>query len=389
MHPRRICIVAPYAGPVLLEDWDRRYSGGAEVQQVMLAGTLADRGHEVSFIIQDAGAEPAFVCRNIRVLAFRSPHIMPGANAFVKCARLWKLLLRIRPEVIYQRMADWTTGVCAAYARRFDAVLIHAVASDRDVSATEPMDGNWWQARLYYWGLRRASLVLAQHTGQAESLARDFAVDSEVFPSVYMDCDETRDDCRSGVIWIAMMRPNKRPELLLELARRLPDVPFTMIGGAEGDPASRRYFNAIQDAARGVPNVRFLGFQSPAQIDHELQKAFLLVSTTQPKREGLPVVFLQAWRAAVPAVGFSAPGLDEVLAETGWAVETMDEFTRLVARVRDEPALFASRGRQARQYFRQHHAMSVVIPRFETLIERALSAHRSSRLSAPVAESLA
>ncbi len=378
---RRICVVGSCAGPVLFEDWDRRYTGGAEVQQVLLARALADRGHDVSFIIQSPDRPPTLTTQGIRVYAYRAPRLAPGVNAFVKCARLWRLLSRIQPEIIYQRMADWTTGVCAAYAQQHGIALFHAVASDRDVHVDEEMDGNWWQSKLYSWGLRRASVVLAQHRGQWESLRSGFGIDAQVFPSVYADAPVEADRERAGVYWVSMIRPNKRPEFLLELARRLPDVPFVLVGGPEGDAESRYYYDRIAACASEIPNVRFTGFLSPTQVDAELSRAALLVSTTQPRREGLPVSFLQAWRQAVPTVGFAAAGLDDALQQTGWSVRNPDELAEVVRSVYADPQRRRARGLQARRYFSEHHAMSVVIPKFE-----ALMGHTLTRLGNGVAQ---
>jgi glycosyltransferase involved in cell wall biosynthesis len=376
----RVCIVAPYAGSMLLENWEEQYAGGAEIQQVLLARELAHRGHEVSFVIQD-GTRPAILeVDGITVYRYSPARIASGVNGFLKCRRLWRVLCAIRPRIIYQRMADWQTGVCAAAALRVGAVFVHAVASDRDVIPGERTDCNAWQRWMYGWGLRRATAVFAQHRRQMEAIQNRYNRNVRVFPSLYLPVCSTGESERSGVYWIAMLRPQKRPGLLLEMARRVPQWPFFIIGGLENDSSTaREFYDNVAAEACQLPNVHILGFQSPEQIDDILGSAALLVNTSPPGDEGFPVTYLQAWRQAVPTIGFASAGRDEVLRRCGWSVTDADEFARLLRYLRAEPDLLRERGMGAREYYCSHHAPSVVIPQFERFVQQALRRNSKGR----------
>ncbi len=374
----RICIVGPYAGSMLLQRWSDKYAGGAEMQQVLLARELARRGHEVSFVIQEAEGPETREVDGITVYRYPPAHVFSGVNAGIKCQRLWRTLMKIRPEIIYQRMADWTTGVCAAAARPIGAIFIHAVASDQDVIKDEWRSGNAWQGWMYCWGLRRANLILAQHPGQLANLRDGFRLESRVFPSVYLSAPAEGAFPRDGVYWVAMTREAKRPRLFFELARRLPELRFTMIGGPDGGPQTHRYFQELVQEASALANLQLLGFQTPWEIDQELKRAVALVSTSPSGGEGLPVTYLQAWRQGVPTIGFSSPGSGKIPAECGWAVRHLDEVVELLQHTKADPGRFTARGRLAREHFQKNHAVDVVIPRFERMMDEAL-ARRSVR----------
>ena len=98
------------------------------------------------------------------------------------------------------------------------------------------------------------------------------------------------------------MQPGKRPELLLELARRLPQRRFVMIGGAGsgGLLAPRGYFERIRDQAAALPNVEFKGFLPFEQADAWFDHARVFVNTS--RFEGMPNTFLQAWARGVPTL---------------------------------------------------------------------------------------
>ena len=373
----RICIVGLTAAPILLRRWLQNVAGGAEMQQVLLARELARRGHEVSFIVQHPDLPAEQSIDGLHVYCMRPARLITGLNAAVKSRRLYRLLMRIEPTVIYQRMAEWSTGVCAAAARRFGAVFIHALASDRDVSSTRSIDGNLWQLYMHRWGLRRAAKVLVQHAGQAEDLRRNFSLEGHIFPSVYHAAPPQSAAQRNGIYWIAALRPKKRPQLLLELARRLPELPFVMIGGPGSKPEGKALYERIAAEAERLPNVSFLGFHPPDEIDDRLAGAALLVNTSE--YEGLPVTFLQAWRQSVPTIGFEACGRDGILDHCGWRVDSLNQMADLIRTLTADPNQTHQRGHQAREYFTQHHALDVIVPRFEALIDKTVAAESIRR----------
>ncbi len=100
------------------------------------------------------------------------------------------------------------------------------------------------------------------------------------------------------VLWIANLKPLKRPEVMVQIARDLAahEIQFKVIG--------RRTANAWCDAVvRDIshePNMEYLGEIELELVNTELERAHLLINTSA--YEGLPNTFIQAWLREVPTV---------------------------------------------------------------------------------------
>src|SRR4029453_7311730 len=134
-------------------------------------------------------------------------------------------------------------------------------ASDSDC---EPEHGRirlWRDRRLFDYGLKRADLVAVQTQVQAQMLRNNHDPGSS---QVNMLVETPRrsglaDDKDIDVLWMSNLRALKRPELVLELARQLPQVHFTLAGGAMPHPSGRTYYDDVKAAAAQLPNVTLPG----------------------------------------------------------------------------------------------------------------------------------
>lgn len=102
--------------------------------------------------------------------------------------------------------------------------------------------------------------------------------------------------------FVGRLVPVKRPELFLELLASLPRMQGVLLGGGSRFPALRtpanvRFFGAVQR-----PEAYLKGFD-----------ALILCS----RREGCPLVALEAFAAGVPVIGFDVPGVRDALREWG------------------------------------------------------------------------
>src|SRR5690606_29104132 len=121
-----------------------------------------------------------------------------------------------------------TGWFCRSAGRSF----IFRVASDSDCEREHGRIRFWRDRKLYAYGLRRADLVAAQTEHQARLLRENHGIESHV---INMMVESPRGEPGTGkdidVLWVSNLRPLKRPELALELARQLPQVKFAIVGG--------------------------------------------------------------------------------------------------------------------------------------------------------------
>jgi glycosyltransferase involved in cell wall biosynthesis len=104
------------------------------------------------------------------------------------------------------------------------------------------------------------------------------------------------------VLCASRLEHYKGIHLLIEAARRLPDVDVTIVGDG-GDRAS------LEKIALGVPNVRFTGFRPNVQEFYESADIFVMPSLGP---EGLPMTSLEAMAYGLPCIFSDLPVHHEI-----------------------------------------------------------------------------
>jgi glycosyltransferase involved in cell wall biosynthesis len=205
----------------------------------------------------------------------------------------------------------------------------------------------WRDKRLYRFGLRHADLVLAQTPEQQAALLKNFRRASRVVSSL-TDVGGRRPSFaeRAGVLWVGNMRPLKRPALLLEAARRLPELEFHIIGGPM--PGAERFYASIREEALQVANVRFHGPVPYHDIGQFYERCRVFVGTSEI--EGFPNTYLQAWSRGTPVAAFLDP--EQLIAHNGMgrAVSTVSELCEAIVTLNRDARAWESASQRSREY---------------------------------------
>ena len=355
-----LCFVNPHGWPVFSGDRSIPVIGGAEVQQAILARLLAADGYRVSMICNDFGQpDPAQVDGVTVRRSYRSSSGIPVLRFLhPRLTTMWKRLVEVDADVYYYRAASMWVGVLAEYCRRYGKRLIYAGASDKDF--VPDIGGQIRYARdrwLYRRGLAAADAIVAQNKAQQQDVRTHLGREAVLIPSVYEVPKGRKAQIQDCVLWVGTIHDGKRPEMLLELAKRLPHLPFVMIGGPQvGQPA---LFEEIRARAAALPNVDFRGFVPLAEIDPWFDRARVLVNTS--RFEGMPNVFLQAWARGVPTVATVDVGVAEHRI-AGEPEALAAELQKLYAEPR-------AQGEACRAYFERTHSSAEVLERYARLID--------------------
>jgi len=368
-----ICFVAPNAYPLLAERDEMDVVGGAELQQVLLAKGLAMRGYQVKMICLDYGQPEAETISGVSVIrAHRHTSgwpvlrfIYPRLTSILRCLR------EADADIYYSRAASHLTGVIAWYCRRRSKMAIFAGAGDPDFDLRTSRLRFRRDSWLHEYGIRHSHMLIAQNEEQCRRCKLNFGRVPEVVRNCYPEPELRNREPGETVLWVGTIRRLKRPEIFLELARRLPDVPFRMIGGP--DPWDRAFFSRIEQEAKSIVNLDFRGFVPYREIDEYFDRARIIINTSES--EGFPNTFLQAWSRGVPSVSFVDCGArygDELVGEV--AVD-LPEMTKYVTRLLEDDEYWSSRGRLCRSYYAEHHTPSSVLDSYEALF-LALEANR-------------
>ena len=277
---------------------------------------------------------------------------------------LWRTLARVDADVYYQRTADVITAVMAHYCRRKGRKSIYSGASDVDFLPGHEDIRFTRDKKLFEWGVRRVDRIVTQNDVQQKQLFDNYGIEGAVIPSCYVPPAGARADAAGYVLWTASVRPSKRAELALEIARRLPNYRFVIIGGPDPDRKSQQYYASLVEAATALPNVEMKGFVPFAQAEGWFNGARLVLNTSL--YEGFPNTFLQAWSRGVPTLAFIDTGSRMPDGQPVYdAVQDVSEASWKVERLMRDDALWREASRRVNTYYRDNHSIDATIDRYE------------------------
>jgi glycosyltransferase involved in cell wall biosynthesis len=363
------CFVGLANLSVLAREYGGLGVGGAELQQTLLARALAAQGYSVSMVVADHGQPDGAVWDGIKTYkAYRPQGGLPGLR-FIhpRWTGLWSALTRAGADIYYVSCAGALLGQVVLFTRLYGGKVIFRVASNSDCDPATLLIRHWRDKRLYRYGLRHADLVLAQTPEQQQALLKNFRRTSRVVASV-TDVAGLRPPFaeRAGVLWVGNMRPLKRPSLLLEAARRLPQLQFHIIGGPM--PGAESFFTAIREEARQVANVRFHGPVPYHEVGKFFERSRVLVGTSEV--EGFPNSYLQAWARGTPVTAFLDP--EQLIARNGMgrAVSTVSELCEAILTLSSDARAWEIASQRSQEYMDERFNLArMIAPYAEAVAE--------------------
>ena len=319
-------------------------------------------------VTQDEGQTDGQVHQG--VLALRSYRVhagLPGLRFFwPRITRVWAAMRRADASTYCQRTSDSFTGVVAAFCRRYRRRFVFSVGANEDCLSSLPNCSTWRERSFYLYGLGHADVIVVQTPWQREALARTFGRRSVLIRSAAPDPGEPSlppPDGRPRLLWAGRLAPQKRPELLLEVARRCPAADFDVVGST-ADTERRR---TVEKAAAGIRNVRLHGFVPHRELATFYSRARALVSTSVS--EGFPNTFLEAWSRGRPVVTTTDPG-DVVRDERiGLVANDVDGLAAAVRQVTDRNEEWAGMASRARAYYLREHRPERILDDYESLLQ--------------------
>ena len=362
----RICIVGLKCYDLLSGAKTPRYIGGIENQLVLLARGLVAQGFAVSFVTFDHGQPDGIEHGGIRVYkAFAGEAGIPGFRFLhPRWTGLCSALGRADADIYYQMGAGCETGQVAMWCQRRQKHLVFTVASDSDCVPGLPLLKSRKERCLYRYGLKKARAVVSLTYEQQRLLSTHYGISSRMFRilSPQPQFQTTPAEKRKRILWVGRISPEKRPHLLLEIARKLPEYTFDVVGDAN---ANTDYARSFREQAKGDPSVILHGKVSNEMLQQLYAEAVLLVGTSQT--EGFPVTFIEAWSRGIPVVSTFDP--DGVIRSDGlgFVAETVEEIASRVREITQSPETWLAASKAAERYYLENHAVDVCMPRFKNL----------------------
>jgi glycosyltransferase involved in cell wall biosynthesis len=338
--------------------------GGAERQQWLLARELAAAGWKVTVGVRNALQFPQ------RVFIERVEFVGIGQKQFLWAC--YRFIVSERPDWWYWRCASHLLGPVVAIAKLAGVRTIFSVCFDGDVDIRHALfrRSRWWP--LYALGLLCTDRIFVQHEKQLLFLPARLRAKACLVPSMTTESKIVKPHSlrQQYVAWVAMLWKSKRPDLLVEIARKAAETSFVVCGGPTA--AAPGYGEKIADTLRALPNVEYRGQVAPDEARRVIANAALFLSTSD--EEGFPNTFLQAWAAGTPVVSLRVDPDHVVkcygLGKISLTVEQAICDLRMLLDFEQEREAISCR---ARKHIAENHCASEVIRIFECGIRRRVS----------------
>jgi glycosyltransferase involved in cell wall biosynthesis len=364
----KICFLGYENLPVLAPEYSQHGVGGEQVQHTLLAKALARRGHEVSMVVHDYGQPDRKRWDGVMTYkAFRPDSGIPVLRYLhPRWTGAWAALKRANADVYYASCAGMHLGLLALFCNKEKRRFVFRVAHDSDCDPYALLVEYWRDRKLYEYGLRRAHGILAQSAQQQRALLANYGLPSRV-AEMLVDPPESPPQRDIDVLWVNNLRQFKRPDLYLELARRMPQLRFHMVGGPQ--PGYEALYRDMQHAAAHLSNFEFHGPVPYHEVGAMYARARVFVNTSDS--EGFPNSYLQAWVRGTPVVAFFDPDGVIQRAGLGAAVASMDAMVAQVGALSAQPVLWREASVRCSNYMQQLYGEERILAPYLDLFEQA------------------
>jgi len=365
----RVAVVIP-------THWDYLMGGSQYQAKLLIEQLYQTYGVAITYFTARATTRRKFA--DHQVICGGHPNWLYRYGLFWDYFRLQRALSAFAPDVIYQRVACSYTGIAARYATRSGIPLIWHLTNEKDCRKA-PAIGQLLgrphaliETRLAKRGVAQADVIVAQTEDQVKMLHENFGREADRlirnFHPVPPACNKRVDPLT--VVWIANLKPSKRPELFLEIASCLQDMPgieFLMVGQPY---LSHSLQGRVEQAMQRHTNVRYLGAVPQEDVNKLLERSHLLVNTS--RWEGFSNTFIQAWMRAVPVLtlGVNPDGLldDSYL---GCTHESTIDIASSIRRLASNPDALENMGKRSRQFAIRRFSMKNATELASLIVETA------------------
>ncbi|MCP4322573.1 MAG: methyltransferase domain-containing protein [Psychromonas sp.] len=303
----KICIVAHYAYGALTGE-ESGHIGGVERQTALLSGWLAKNGHDVTVITWDEGGDKVESINDIKIIKLcKVSDGLPFLRFFApRWSSLLKALQNADADIYYHNCAEYITGQVAMWCKFNNKPFIYSVASMADCEAPFTKLTTKRDQWLFLYGLKNASKIICQTNQQKQLLNDNYHLNAKMLPMPGTPPDGKADPKHQfslkKVIWVGRIQTVKRIEWLIDIAEKLPDINFEVIGPTNHNHS---YMTHILPRANRLTNVTFLGKISRQNIPEIYKNASVLLNTSI--YEGFPNTYLEAWSYGVPTISTIDP----------------------------------------------------------------------------------
>ena len=152
----------------------------------------------------------------------------------------------------------------------------------------------------------------------------------------------------------------KRPEWFIDIAEKLPDYNFAMIGASLDD----ELFEECYKRSKKLENLEILGYLDFHETTKMISQSIFLVCTAE--YEGFPNTFLQSWAHGVPIISTVNPNKCFTKFKIGYFVSDLDDLINICDYYMKRPDEIKKLKKPISEYFLNNHRPSVQYSKFRS-----------------------
>jgi glycosyltransferase involved in cell wall biosynthesis len=330
--------------------------------QWLLARALAQAGSSIVVGVRNhLPVEQEQIIEGVRFVGMHRGHLLPAWSRF---------LATEKPDWWYYQGAEpfWPLLLLVAKVKGVSGIF--STSTDVHVKPRLALQRRqrWWP--LYAWGLNSVERIFVQHDVQLSQLAPKLQSKACVIPGLVSTrrTVKPRPARRNFVAWVAFLRDQKRPDLLVEMARQSPDIRYVVCGGVTDYLTTPGYGERIVKEFESLPNVEYLGHVSAERCLEIVGDAVALLCTSE--FEGFPNTFLEAWSVGTPVVSLSIdPGNVIKRENLGFVSGDLPQALRDIRTLLNSSEVFDAMSRRSRRYTEDVHSETAVAKLFNEIIK--------------------
>lgn len=323
--------------------------GGISVQMYFWANTFIKNGWDVHSFYSDKNTT-SFDTEGI---IFHKDFVTHLWSAVLYLFFTLYIFIKVKPNLIITRGGTNRNLLFISFiAKCFKTTTVHFIASDKELTLRNGTLANNINRSCFLKGIRNTKFIVAQNEFQEAQLLSLFNRKSLIIPNIWgvVKNDNIYDIKNTDVLWVANIKSLKRPTWVFDLAKKMPNFSFTIIGG----DMEHSLFDTCNREADSLPNLHFLGSKSFRETNEYFKHCRLFLCTSE--YEGFPNTFLQAWSNNVPIISTVNPNNVLESHNTGIFCQTIEELSSAIDKCLTDNNLYHEKAEAIGNYFTYTHA---------------------------------
>lgn len=278
-----------------------------------------------------------------------------------------RVLKRIKPDVVFLRSMTRDLFSLALCSKLLGIKFVFFGASDHDFLSRKESRWNFNHGfeRYYRSALKIVDYIVTQNEFQAKMLNQNWGKKSLIIPNIWSTGISEPLSKKYDVIWVGNLRKLKRAEWFLNLALKLPEYRFAVVGGV----AELDYYEFIQSKASTISNVDFLGACNLIDTNRLILQSKVLSCTSE--FEGFPNTFLQAWSFNIPVISTVDPSDVIKTNNLGIVINSEEELLGAAGKLLTDNENYREKVASIRDYFMSHHSADSQFDKLLSWINKA------------------